>query len=412
MAANLTDDTVSTTMDEIIDERLRDAFGAHVGMEGPLAEGGAGLRLSGIDLCDSLRPKQVSVLLDALGRYRIVTLCGQDLGSFSVAHLERFANHWGAPLPHPSNFKRRDEHFMQDPELLPREERPTSRVNGAFPGQLSCLPGADSPAVLVVANMRQLGDEERKTGPTLTRGTTWHTDIEHQTIPLNVSMFLVHHAPTRRDAPGGTWVPNRRLDAPPFDPYFEDSDPELMRLRRALPLNGETAFADTAAAFEALPHAEQERLSRIRVRRLSYTENDAKPVPLVRTNPRSGIKSLHSPLWCPRPPRQLPVEVDGMSAQASRAFLEEIEAHVLQPEFRYDHVHTPGDVTIWDLFMTIHVAAPILENIQSMDDARLLYRISCKGDPSLTLPRRDSPEWINEHIFLGYTTPREVIEAR
>ena len=36
------------------------------------------------------------------------------------------------------------------------------------------------------------------------------------------------------------------------DGYFDGSDEELMRLRRDLPLNGETAFADTAAAFAAL----------------------------------------------------------------------------------------------------------------------------------------------------------------
>ena len=148
----------------------------------------------------------------------------------------------------------------------------------------------------------------------MTRGTTWHTDIEHHLIPLHVSMFLVHKVPVSRDAPDGTWVPDPRLENPPNDPYFEDADPGLMRLRRALPRNGETSFADTAAAFAALPSAEQSRLANIRVRRHSYTKNDAIPVPLVRTNPRSGIASLHSPLWCPRPPRQVPVEVDGMSA--------------------------------------------------------------------------------------------------
>ena len=254
--------------------------------------------------------------------------------------------------------------------------------------------------------------DKRMAGPTLTRGTTWHTDIEHQSIPLHVSMFLVHKVPVSRDAPGGTWVPDPQLDGLPKHPYFEDSDPELMRLRRAFALNGETAYADTAAAFAGLPSAERARLSSIRVRRQSYAENEGAVVPLVRTNPRSGIESLHGPLWCPRPPLQLPLEIEGMSAEASRAFLEEIEAHVLRPEFRYDHAHAPGDVTLWDLFMTIHVAPPIKENIQSIDDARLLYRISCKGEPTLTLPRRDSPEWIEEHIFLGYTTPREVIEAR
>ena len=169
-----------------------------------------------------------------------------------------------------------------------------------------------------------------------------------------------------RDAPGGTWVPEwvPGPQGPQTDRYFEDSDPALLRLRRALPLNGETAYADTAAAFAALPRAEQARLSRIQVRRHSYNRNDeAALAPLVRTNPRSGIKSLHSPLWCPRPPTQIPVEVDGMSAEASQALLEEVEAHVLQPEFRYDHAHTPGDVTLWDLFMTIHVSPPMKENI-------------------------------------------------
>lgn len=399
-------------MVEAIDARLRLAFGAHVRCEGPLAASGAGLRLGGIDLRTPLGPEQVAVLLDTLGQYRIVTLAEQQLKSFSVAHFERFANHWGAPLPHPSNFKRPAlERFMDNPELLPPEERPSSRVNAAFPGGLRCLPGAESPAVLVVANMHGLTDAEREAGPTVTRGTTWHTDIEHHPIPLHVSMFLVHKVPVARNAPGGTWVPDPRSENPPNDPYFEDADPGLMRLRRALPRNGETSFADTAAAFAALSRAEQTRLADIRLRRHSYTRSEAEPVPLVRTNPRSGIRSLHSPLWCPRPPRQIPVEVDGMSVQASRAFLDEIEAHVLQPEFRYDHVHAPGDVTIWDLFTTIHVAAPIKENIQSIDDARLFYRISCKGEPALTLPRRDPPEWIEEHIFLGYTTPREVIEA-
>ncbi|MDE0179212.1 MAG: TauD/TfdA family dioxygenase [Gammaproteobacteria bacterium] len=399
-------------MVETVNKRLRQAFGAHVRCEGPLASSGSGLRVTGVDLRTPLRPDEVNALLDALGQYRIVTLGGQHLESFSVAHFERFANHWGAPLPHPSNFKRPAlERFMDNPELLPTEERPSSRVNAAFPGKLRCLPGADSPAVLVVANMHGLSDTEREAGPRVTRGTTWHTDIEHQPIPLHVSMFLVHKVPVSRSAPGGTWVPDPRFEKAPNDPYFEDADPRLMRLRRALPKNGETSFADTAAAFLALPRAERTRLSSIRVRRHSYTRNEADPVPLVRTNPRSGIQSLHSPLWCPRPPRQIPVEVDGMSVAASRAFLDEIEAHVLQPEFRYDHAHTPGDVTIWDLYTTIHVAPPIKENIQSIDDARLFYRISCKGEPALTLPRRDPPEWIEEHIFLGYTTPPEVIEV-
>ena len=80
-------------MGQAIVERLQHAFGAHVRSEGPLAASGAGLRVSGIDLRTPLRPDQVTVLLDALGQYRILTLSGQDLDSFSLAHFERFANH-------------------------------------------------------------------------------------------------------------------------------------------------------------------------------------------------------------------------------------------------------------------------------------------------------------------------------
>ena len=45
--------------------------------------------------------------------------------------------------------------------------------------------------------------------------------------------------------------------------YFDGSGEELMRLRNHLPLNGETAFADTAAAFAALDVAEQSALEQV-----------------------------------------------------------------------------------------------------------------------------------------------------
>ena len=72
------------------------------------------------------------------------------------------------------------------------------------------------------------------------------------------------------------------------------------RLRNILPLNGETAFADTAAAFAALPPAEQAKLEQVWVRRRLNDGDEGWLAPLVRTNPRSGIKSLHSPIWASR----------------------------------------------------------------------------------------------------------------
>ena len=83
-------------MSDSIGRSLRKAFGANAGSEGPLASSGAGLRITGVDLSAPLSPEQVAVLLDALAWYRIVTIAGQDLESFSLAHFERFANYWGA----------------------------------------------------------------------------------------------------------------------------------------------------------------------------------------------------------------------------------------------------------------------------------------------------------------------------
>ena len=38
-----------------------------------------------------------------------------------------------------------------------------------------------------------------------------------------------------------------------------------------------------------------------------------------------------------------------------------------------------------------------------------MYRLSTKGEASLTLPRSDPKAWLEEHVALGYTTPKEVL---
>ena len=100
-----------------------------------------------------------------------------------------------------------------------------------------------------------------------------------------------------------------------------------------------------------------------------------------------------------------------MTMEESRVFLDRLEKHVLQPQFRYDHLHVPGDVTLWDNYMTLHNAPPMKFNINTIDDARLLYRLSCKGEPSLTLPRQDPVEWLAAHVAGSYSTPQEILDV-
>ena len=398
---------------EHLDQRLRQLFGNQACSEGPLASSGAGRRFLGLDMCKPLTSEQASFLLDALSEFRIICLSGQDLNQFSLAHFERFANHWGAPVPHPNNFLRGGKPAQSDGasdgefELIPFKKRTASAVNLTFPDKLQCLPH-QSPAVLVVSNFRGKKPAPSFSKYQVNRGGSWHTDIEYEPLPIYVSMFLVHSAPASRSATDGNWV--ERPDG--NGPYFDGSSDELMQRRMQLPLNGETAFSDTAAAFRVLSPSDQAELEKIQLRRRLNPEDEGWLTPLIRTNPRSGIKSFHSPIWASRPRVRPPVVVDGMTDRESRNFLDQLESHVLQGQFRYDHLHQPGDITLWDNYMTLHNSPPAKTQIDSIDDARLLYRISCKGEPALKLPRQDCPSWLESHIPGGYTTPAEIINVQ
>lgn len=392
-----------------LEQTLQSLFGHDTRCETSLGPSGAGVRFTGIDLCNPLSESQADFLFDALAHYRLVCIAGQDLGHFSLVHFERFANHWGAVIPHPNNFTRGGKPAQGDGdsdgsiEFLPFKDRRVAASNLTFPNELQCLPH-ESPTVLLTSNFSgPAGDGEVKIGG----GGSWHSDIEYEPLPIYVSMFLAHHMPTARTAPGGTWMPEPDVTDPA--PYYEDSPAELLRLRKTLPLNAETPFADTAAAFSALAAEEQAELETVQVRRRLNEGDEGWLAPLVRTNSRSGLKSLHSPIWASRPRVRPAIEVDGMSMEESRVFLDRLEAHVLQPQFRYDHLHVPGDVTIWDNYMTLHNTPPLKANISSLDDARLLYRLSCKGDPVPSLPRQDRQDWLDEHIPGGYSTPVDMI---
>ncbi|MDG1876105.1 MAG: hypothetical protein P8I99_01670 [Acidimicrobiales bacterium] len=59
-------------------------------------------------------------------------------------------------------------------------------------------------------------------------------------------------------------------------------------------------------------------------------------------------------------------------------------------------------MTIWSNFSTLHVAPPTKRPVNDAADARLLYRISCKGPISESLPRADADDWIDANINPPY----------
>ena len=140
-------------------------------------------------------------------------------------------------------------------------------------------------------------------------------------------------------------------------------------------------------------------------------EGDGYYCPLVRMNPRSGRRMLYSPVYGSRyvlndvPPPQ----IEGMSKAETKQLLDKLEAHCLQPAFRYNHLHQEGDLVIWDDYALLHCLPPIKIGISRLEDARLYYRIATKGSPTVNLPRQDSEEWLLENLKDTYSTPAEII---
>jgi len=129
---------------------------------------------------------------------------------------------------------------------------------------------------------------------------------------------------------------------------------------------GGTDFADTRAAYDALPEDMKQRLeglvglhsikySRSLVGFTDWPEETAKafhtiPQPLVFANPRTGRKSLYIASHIG--------EILGMETGEARALVRELIEHATQPQFTYRHQWRPGDIAVWDDRATMHRRAP------------------------------------------------------
>lgn len=139
---------------------------------------------------------------------------------------------------------------------------------------------------------------------------------------------------------------------------------------------GDTYFASTAAAYDALPEATKQRIEGLRTinsyrryaERRAREEAASKPEttgqkardanqnahpdiihPLVRTHPITGRKCLYIA-------DGTTVEIVGWTQAESDALINELLAHMIRPEFVYRHRWQVGDVVIWDNCSSIHQA--------------------------------------------------------
>ncbi len=207
------------------------------------------------------------------------------------------------------------------------------------------------PEILVVSNILEYG---RNIGIP-DAGRYWHTDLSYLDVPSRGSILYAMEIP--------------------------EADGETL---------GNTLWASTAAAYEALPEATRARVDGLQAEyslskrfqkladdgtkhiELSDEQREKTPSvthPVVRIHPVTGRRGIlvnegHT------------THIVGMPEDESQALLQELWDHTTKPDFTYCHEWRVGDVVMWDNTLTQHLA--ICD--YALPQRRLLHRTTITGE--------------------------------
>lgn len=151
-------------------------------------------------------------------------------------------------------------------------------------------------------------------------------------------------------------------------PDADDECPQMATVLTALavdPTGGETEFASTYGAYDALADEDKERLGRLRVvhsleasQRLAFPDASEKVVAAWRARPPHE----HPMVWTHRDGRRSMVlgastdHVVGMEPEESRALLDDLLDRATSEDNVYRHTWSVGDTVIWDNRGVLHRA--------------------------------------------------------
>jgi alpha-ketoglutarate-dependent 2,4-dichlorophenoxyacetate dioxygenase len=143
------------------------------------------------------------------------------------------------------------------------------------------------------------------------------------------------------------------------------------------PAGGDTEFANTRLAYEALPEEMKHGIAGLRVvfqweggRRPGYYASELPPVdhPLVRIHPDTGTPALYLGNHA--------MHILGMPEDEGAALLDDLLRHATQPRFTYAHRWRPGDLVMWDNCSVLHRA---VANYEMNRYRRVMHRNVVKG---------------------------------
>ena len=169
----------------------------------------------------------------------------------------------------------------------------------------------------------------------------WHTDHTNRECPPAATILYGMEIPS---AGGGTSVASMRAA------YLALDDDERRRLESLTTFNGLDGHADTRA---------EDR------------DKYGKPIehPMVRTHPVHGSRAVYFHI-------SKATHIDGMTPEASRAYMGDLLDRMIRPEIVYQHAWRKGDVLVIDDRATMHRAHGDYDRSQS----RVLWRIIVEGD--------------------------------
>ena len=242
--------------------------------------------------------------------------------------------------------------FLRNQKLTPEQHKGF----GARFGDLAIhvaktylLPG--HPEIYIVSNIVENG---RNIG-VADAGPTWHSDFSYLPAPAKYSLLYA-------------------LEVPVIDGEAK----------------GDTSFASTFAAYDALPEKRKRELENLKVvyrygdqyekRRASGStlvplsdEQKAQTPdvihPIIRRHPKSGRKCIFIS-------DGTSVGVVGLPEQEGKQLVQELISHCTRPEFVYRHKWQVGDLVIWDNCSSLHRAN---SKDYALPYRRRMHRVTVNG---------------------------------
>lgn len=152
----------------------------------------------------------------------------------------------------------------------------------------------------------------------------------------------------------------------------------MLSARVVPPVDADTEFADMRAAYEALDASTRAQIEGLHVHHsiaysrqtlgfeFSAAELDAlkgATHPLVRTNPRTGRRSLYLASHATR--------IVEMPVPEGRLLLRDLMDHATQRAFVHAHAWRAGDLVIWDNLATMHRGRPFEDGVHRRELRRV-----------------------------------------